>query len=137
MVNKNKTFCITENHLKLMRCMIVRWDSSEFGSPEINHKKPYGNNSVYVDIIEILGVLKDSDIVSDVDILRIYQIDIEGRKWNLLEDDVIDGVIPVDLKKVLTDLHRETETALQIFLQNGQVELGTYQNIDYQGQWIK
>ena len=50
-----KTFTIKKNHLKLLQKAYVDWDDCEFGAPEINPKRPYGNSSVVDDIAEILG----------------------------------------------------------------------------------
>ena len=41
--------------------MIVQWRDCEYGAPEINPKRPYGNSSVELDICEILGWKYDSE----------------------------------------------------------------------------
>ena len=86
--------------------MYVGWYSSEYGAPEINPKRPYGNSWVAGDIHEILF-----------------------------------GNCPEDLDDELEDkyynLHRETETALQIVLGTGKFEAGIYRRIDpYSKVWI-
>jgi hypothetical protein len=48
-------FIVTEEHLKLMRHFWVGWCYDEFGAPEIDPKRPYGNSDVPGDIAEILG----------------------------------------------------------------------------------
>jgi len=41
-------FELTEQHLKLIRRMTVRYnDYCEFGAPEIDPKRPYGNSSAH------------------------------------------------------------------------------------------
>ena len=47
-------FNLTENHIKLLRNMYVGWSYCEYGAPEIDPKRPYGNSSVAYDIHEIL-----------------------------------------------------------------------------------
>lgn len=44
-------FTLTEDHIKLLRRAIVRWDD---GAPAIDTKRPYGNSDVERDIAEIL-----------------------------------------------------------------------------------
>lgn len=48
-------FTITEEHIKLLRSMYVGWQDCEYGAPEIDPKRPYGNSSVEADIHEILA----------------------------------------------------------------------------------
>jgi hypothetical protein len=52
-----KRFTVTDEHLRLLRRAYVGWDEIEFGAPEINAKRPYGNSNVYGDIAEILGLV--------------------------------------------------------------------------------
>lgn len=49
-------FKITDSHIKLARKMYVGWSDVEFGAPEIDPKRPYGNSDVTNDIAEILGL---------------------------------------------------------------------------------
>lgn len=91
-------FTVTNDHIKLLRSAYVGWDGCEFGAPAIDCKRPYGNSSVELDIAEILGWT-----IADVD---------EG----LTQEQ--------ELRAEL--LHRETQTALQIFLSLGTMEAGTY-----------
>jgi hypothetical protein len=51
----DRTFTITEDHMKLLHSMYVDWDHTEFGAPAIDCKRPYGNSDVVADIAEILG----------------------------------------------------------------------------------
>jgi hypothetical protein len=52
---KRTTFTVTGDHLKLARRMYVGWLDDEYGAPEINPKRPYGNSDVPSDIADILG----------------------------------------------------------------------------------
>lgn len=49
-------FTVTPEHVRLMRRMIVSWESAEYGAPCIDPKRPYGNSGVAEDIREILGL---------------------------------------------------------------------------------
>lgn len=51
-----ETFKVTEAHLKLLKRAYVDWNNCEFGAPEINPKRPYGNSDVVGDILEIIGI---------------------------------------------------------------------------------
>jgi len=54
MTNSTTPFLLTQNHLKLLRRMFIGWSDCEFGAPEVNPKRPYGNSWVLGDIHEIL-----------------------------------------------------------------------------------
>jgi hypothetical protein len=98
-----KEFKLTDDHIKLLRRAYVGWQDCETGAPEINPKRPYGNSSVVPDVAEILGIVP---VNPDGD-------DYEERYGS----DVVDR---------LRQLHRETETALQIILATGEFKVGTY-----------
>jgi len=89
-------FILTEDHLKLLKRMYVSWSQCEFGAPEIDPKRPYGNSDVPGDIHEILT----------------------GK----YPEDELDE----DLEDKYCKLHKETEVALQIVLRSGQFKTGTY-----------
>lgn len=87
------TFVLTEDHLKLIDKMDVGWSDAEFGAPEINPKRPYGNSFVVGDIFEILG-------------------------WDAPDEDNDDPsqeLIDEWYDKAYK-IHKETQTALQIIL---------------------
>lgn len=46
---------IKPEHIKLAKRMYVQWQDCEYGAPEIDPKRPYGNSDVEGDIAEILG----------------------------------------------------------------------------------
>jgi hypothetical protein len=48
-------FELTEDHIALLRNMWVQWQEDEFGAPEIDPKRPYGDSSVHKNLKEILG----------------------------------------------------------------------------------
>lgn len=63
---KDYTFTMTDQHLALLRQMNVGWNDVEFGAPEIDPKRPYGNSDVLEDMAEILGL----DAEADEEVLR-------------------------------------------------------------------
>lgn len=52
---KGKSLTVTDEHLLLLKRTYITWDPCEYGAPEINPKRPYGNGDVAQDIYEILG----------------------------------------------------------------------------------
>lgn len=108
-----EVFWVTEQHLKLMQSMNVGYNHrTEFGAPEIDPKRPYGNSSVYHDIADILGISPKGEEVEPG-----YIEFTEAQKSEMLE------------------LHKETETALQIALATGTFEVGRYETPVYQRKW--
>src|SRR6476659_2047660 len=101
----NIFFTVTDQHLALMKEMNVGWDEGEFGAPNIDPKRPYGNSDVLHDICEILGI---DDGYSE-------------------DDEDMDE----DLRETLTKLHKETQTALQIALKVGYFKAGKYVSRKY------
>jgi hypothetical protein len=97
-----KTFTITDSHLKLARHMYVGWCEDEYGAPEIDPKRPYGNSSVTEDILEIIGIP-----------FKQYE-----------------GAIPESLTTFARELHESMEIAIQIFLCTGTFQVGEYESRD-------
>jgi hypothetical protein len=95
-MSDREEFVLTKVHVELLRRANVSWDGMEFGAPQINPKRPYGNGDVIADIAKILGVPWDP----------------EGY----------DRVTADDLRQI----HEETEQALAILLQHADVVLGRY-----------
>ena len=58
-IRDTRRFTVTDEHLRLLRRAHVTWVDAEFGAPEIDGKRPYGNSDVYSDIAEILGIPED------------------------------------------------------------------------------
>ena len=96
-------FVITEEHLKLMRKFYVGWCDDEYGAPQIDPKRPYGNSDVAIDIAEIL----------DWETPNLY------HDWDQAEYDA--------LSARARKIHEETLTALQISLRLGHFRAGTYE----------
>jgi len=126
-----KTFLMKDEHLKLLKEMNVGWADDEFGAPEIDPKRPYGNSGVEQHMLEILGLkeLKPG----------IYEFELNGRKWLLKGEDkyniYLEGADEEDLCKALVELHKETKTALQVALSTAQFKTGKYQADEYSSDW--
>lgn len=93
-----RTFVLTEEHIKLLRAMCVGWQDCEYGAPEIDPKRPYGNSGVEADIHEILTNERDYELT-----------DAQRERY--------------------AQLHRETQIALEILLQLGELRPGTYDDV--------
>jgi len=106
-----REFILREEHLKLLRRAIIRWEDCEFGAPAIDCKRPYGNSDVESDILEILKV-KPAFTHRD----GTYEYSDEQEEYARI-------------------LHKETEIALQIILIIGKFEAGYYQADDYKNDW--
>lgn len=80
---------MTGDHLALIARMHVGWCGDEFGAPEIDPKRPYGNSDVVYDIVEIIGL-----------------------------DQYIDdyGEYPPDIVAYANKIHSEMKVALQLYL---------------------
>jgi len=108
---ENEKFTVTEDHLKLIQQMWVGWQDCEFGAPEIDPKRPYGNGDVCNDVARILGY--------------------DARLMN--EDD---SQYDEELYDKLEAIHKETETALQICLSTQSFVPGNYEQERYSGnEW--
>lgn len=59
---ENSTFTLTEQHIRLLSQFTVGWQNDEFGAPEIDPKRPYGNSDVISDIHQILTGKNEEDI---------------------------------------------------------------------------
>ena len=107
-------FEMTEQHIKLLRHMHVGWQKCEYGAPEINPKRPYGNSWVEGDIAKILGIEPDGST------------DWDGEKIHSLQQ-----------VKAMYVLHLETQLALQIVLRTGKFETGKYVRKGSWDDWKK
>ena len=95
-INK-KRFTLTEEHLLLLENCFINWQDDETGAPEINPKRPYGSTRVACDIHKLLtNEDKADDEMSDIEVDRCLE------------------------------LHRETDTALEIVLQTRSFKPGEY-----------
>lgn len=104
-----KKFELTADHLTLLQNMCVDWWDEETGAPSIDPKRPYGNSDVKRDIVLMLGWIKTSDLA-------------------IAEDE--DDAELARLFRNAEELHKETQTALQICLVTGKFEPGTYRQTD-------
>ena len=106
-------FELTETHLKLIRKMNVGYNEyCEFGAPEIDPKRPYGNSSVYYDIGEILNITPESG-------------------------DPCDPEFSEEQEEEMMKIHKETAEALQVILASGSFETGLYESEPYHRNWKK
>jgi len=108
----NEFFELKEEHIKLASKMWVGWQDCEFGAPEIDPKRPYGNSDVLEDIAEILG-------------LELFE-DVDNEKHLSKHQD-----------ELCNKLHKEMETALQIILRCKTFETGLYVTEKYMSSWHK
>lgn len=99
-------FTVTDDHLKLLRRAYVSWDDCEFGAPEIDCKRPYGNSDVIGDLAEIFGIETDDE-----------------------------GDVPDDVRENLVRTHAETAVVLQIALATGEFRTGRYVCDKYSANW--
>jgi len=127
-----KTFELKKVHLKLLKWMNIDYDEhTEFGAPEVDPKRPYGNSDVYQDMLEILGLkeLKKG----------IYEFKLNGKRWLLKGEDkyniYLEGPDEQDLCEDLLKLHKDTAMALQIVLSTSKFEPGIYSTEDYTSEW--
>jgi hypothetical protein len=98
-----KTFTVTKEHILLLKNLQVEWSDVEFGAPEIDPKRPYGNSDVIRDIAEI-----------------IYG----PKAYNEMVDE--DGLLPAKTEDKLCNLHKDMQTVLQICVFNNGVKAKTY-----------
>jgi hypothetical protein len=107
-------FTVTEDHLKLLRHVDVRyWDPGEgyYGAAAISAKRPYGNSYVGRDIAEILDA-PDEDWVFE-----------DGEKTSVTDE----------ADERFQRLHVETMVALQIVLAAGEFRPGRYRRVERRG----
>jgi hypothetical protein len=104
MADQTETFTMTESHLKLTRQMWLQWQSDEFGAPEVDPKRPYGNSFVEGDVADILG-------------------------WERLGEE--EGFLSPEQEREAQRLHRETLTVLEILFRHPEtgIQPGTYRSV--------
>lgn len=103
-----RTFVLTEQHLLLLSRAYVTWQDCETGAPEINPKRPYGNSDVAGDVAEILG-------------------------WEVPDEDDQDALDALEDRAM--NIHRETQTALQVVLTARSFEPGLYEAVGWDYVW--
>jgi hypothetical protein len=105
-------FTVTDDHLRLLRHAHITWDDAEYGAPEIDPKRPYGNSYVARDIGSILGA--------------------PPGDW---EDGEVGGFVLDEVEQRYARLHAEAAVALQIALNTGAFEAGRYTRADGYAVW--
>jgi|24BtaG_2_1085350.scaffolds.fasta_scaffold01399_10 hypothetical protein len=123
-------FEIKEEHLKLLKEMCIGWNDCEFGAPEIDPKRPYGNSDGVDDVARVIGYKKDKNTV---------EFDKEEAKEY---DDVKEYLEECDWKQeaydYLYNLHKDMEIVLQIVLSTLSFRKGKYKREDrYTSQWME
>ena len=128
---KQTFFEVKKEHLMLLREACVDWDDCEFGAPCINPKRPYGNSSVYTDMVNILGAHPAGE--------GVFVLNLFGKDYVIYGDDKNNlNVENKELIRVLDTLHKETETVLQIVLSTGTFSVGVYRlKSEYGCEWEK
>lgn len=105
-------FELKQVHLDLLQNTFIDWEDCEYGAPSIDCKRPYGNSDVEDDIAEIIKLKKKGNW------------DYSEECWN------------EKASHFLSDLHRQTQLALQIILHCKTFRLGKYQKTDkYSQDW--
>lgn len=121
-------FEIREEHLKLLKEMEVGWNDCEFGAPEIDPKRPYGNSDGVDDVARLIGYKKNKNNVEfDKE---------EAREYDEIEEYLNECEWTEKAHDYLYNLHKEMETVLQIVLSTLSFKKGKYKREDkYTSQW--
>ena len=101
-----KEFELKQHHLDLLKETSISWDNCEYGAPAIDCKRPYGNSDVEDDMAEIIKFPKKGNW------------DKNEEMWN------------EEASERLSDLHKETQIALQIVLHCQTFKLGKYKLLE-------
>lgn len=114
-------FEITNDHKKLLARMYVGWQDCEFGAPEVDPKRPYGNSDVEWDVAEILGWIRDDR----------YDLEesMSPEKFDEFSDAIHDRAMTI---------HQQMETVVQAALQYAaeHMPVGEYETSgDYNIDW--
>jgi hypothetical protein len=118
---KQTIFEIKKEHLMLLKNMYVGWSNCEYGAPEIDPKRPFGNSDVIGDMIEIFKPFEVQD--------GLFKLTLLGEEYYLVGHNK-------KLHEVLDRLYRETQTVLQIALNTLQFKTGKYRLKDeYGADW--
>lgn len=108
-------FEVRGDHLDLLDHIWFGYnDWTEFGAPEVDPKRPYGNSSVYEDIGEILGIEPGSE-----------------------PDRYGDREFTQEQKDYMLQTHKEMQHVLQILASTRSIEVGKYEKEKYGVKWVK
>jgi hypothetical protein len=111
----SEQFRVLPEHIALLRAASVGWEDCEFGAPAIDCKRPYGCSSVYGSMVEVLT---------------------KAGLWKGAQPDD-HGQLEHDDYERLYQLHKETETVLQIILYTGTMTTGLYETPQYRSRWVR
>ena len=128
-IERTTKFTITENHLKLMKHLVVEWDDCEFGAPCIDCKRPYGNSDVIDDMAEIIGIKKNKSTID-------YDNE-EEEEYGNIEDYFSEAEWKDEVYDKMDVLHKEMQIVLQIIFVLGKIEAGDYVKEDEYQSWKK
>ena len=105
----DKLFELKDEHIKLITSSYISWNEgyNSFGAPTIDLKRPYGNS------------------------------DVEGDVHYILSGEQLEGELDFITLNHYKQLHKETETALQIILRNKSFETGVYKYTFIGDKWEK
>lgn len=115
-----KTFEVKPYHLKLLQRCWTSWDHCEFGAPEIDPKRPFGNSgasSILAVVAKETGALDQIGNLVDLDEYTIYD------------------VLKLEKIQELNNIYKELEICLQILLNDLAIVPGRYQLIGYGKNW--
>ena len=105
------TFTVTEQHIKLIQNMWIEYNGyTEFGAPEVDPKRPYGNGDVYNDIANLLEIKPEGEKEDEDDDYRAFSDKQES---------------------MMLQLHMDTAKALAIMVQHLGITPGKYEQHDY------
>lgn len=110
-----RTFKLTQEHVNLLRSMMIDWDESMGGAPMVDPLDPYGGGPGPGAVLQAAGVCTPV----------VNSSDREGRHVASYRDS--DAL-------VAQRLHAGTATALQIVLSTASFEPGTYRRLDNRGR---
>lgn len=110
-MSEKEVFEIKEEHMRLLKRLNVQWQDCEFGAPEIDPKRPYGNSDVVQDIKEIIH--KDGELPK-----------------NTCKHCEEDNVVYPFTDEQYTQFHKDMEKVLQIIFVTGTVSKGIYKQED-------
>jgi len=117
-IERATKFTITENHIKLLKHLVVGWYDCEFGAPCIDPKRPYGNSDVIDDIAEIIGIKKDKNTIN-------YD-EVESHEYEDIKDYFSEAEWKDEVYNNLNKLHKEMQIVLQIIFTLEKIEIGDY-----------
>jgi len=123
-----KEFEVKDEHLKLLKEMYVGWNDCEFGAPEIDPKRPYGNSDGVDDVARVIGYKKKKDTVEfDKD---------DAKEYDDIKEYLEDCDWTQEAYDYLYNLHKDMQIVLQIVLSSLSLKKGTYQRDDiYTSEW--